>query len=36
MGLDTFEEMIDVPHTNAERWRKRLAEFAIQRDDKFK
>jgi hypothetical protein len=34
MRLDTFEEMIDVPHTNAERWRKRLAESELQKDDK--
>ncbi len=34
MRLDTFEEMIDAPHANAERWRKRLAEFEMQKGDK--
>jgi hypothetical protein len=34
MRLDTFAEMIDVPHANAERWRTRLAEFEMQKDDK--
>lgn len=34
MRLDTFEEMIDAPHANADRWRKRLAEFEMQKDDK--
>ncbi len=36
MSLNTFEEMIDAPHANAERWRKRLADFEMQRDDKSK
>lgn len=36
MRLDTFEEMIDAPHANAERWRKRLADFEMQKDDKSK
>jgi hypothetical protein len=36
MSLNTFEEMIDAPHANAERWRKRLADFEMQKDDKSK
>ena len=31
MRLDTFEEMIDAPHANADRWRKRLAEFGCKK-----
>jgi len=34
MQLDKFAEMIDVPHANAERWRKHLAEFEAQNGDK--
>jgi len=34
MKLDTFDEMIDAPHANAERWRKRLSEFEMQKDEK--
>ena len=34
MRLDKFAEMIDVPHANAERWRIRLAEFEMRKDDK--
>jgi hypothetical protein len=34
MRFDKFEEMIDVPHANAERWRKRLSELEKQLEEK--
>ena len=36
MRLDTFAEMIDVPHANAERWRKRLSELEIEEGNRSK
>ena len=30
MRLDKFEEMVDAPHANAERWRRRLSEIEMQ------
>jgi hypothetical protein len=34
LQLDKFAEMIDVPHANAERWRKRLSELEMRKGDK--